>query len=252
MSCPCAGALALLQRRQNADGGEHAAHHVVDRSAGAQRPARRARSYRRARPSSAPPRRARRVLVRAGQKALERAIDQARVVRFRALRSRGPSPRARRDGNSRSTRRRSRSGASPASRPLRRFQVEREAPLVAVEAEKKPAPGSRQIAACCRRRPTGSTLITSAPRSREHEPAGGPHHHVRELDDADAVERQLTVMATLRGRRREALRQSGVGQMAVERLARQAFGEHLRASISLSISMPVRAPSIRAGTRGPR
>ena len=53
-----AGALALAQRGQHADRAEHAAHDVVDRRAGAQRPPLAGRSCTTGRPSSAPPRRA--------------------------------------------------------------------------------------------------------------------------------------------------------------------------------------------------
>ena len=162
-----------ISARHDADDGEHAAHDVVDRSARAQRPSRRPGHV--GEPAhhlhDFVERRA--VLVGAREEALERAVDRAADCRARARRSRARARPSRRAGNSRSARRRARSACWRTPCPFGALMSSARLRLLRLNVGKKPAPepGSRRVLSPS---PTGSTLITSAPRSARMSPQLGP------------------------------------------------------------------------------
>ena len=186
-----ARAIARLERQHGAEGAEHAAHDVDDGRAGAQRPSRRAghvsetahhlHDFVQRWP----------LLVRPGQKAFQRAIDQPRVDLRQVL---GPQPalghRARREILDHHV---GRLQELHQDRPaLGRIGVERQALLVAVEvAEEAGAEAAQLPRAVAVDRFDLDHL--GAEVGQDHA-AGRAEDGVREFDDADAFERRCQTM----------------------------------------------------------
>ena len=192
---PASGFLPLAQRRHHADHSEHAAHHVDHGRARAQRPAWRSRHV------GEPAHHLRDLVQRGavrvgpGQEPLERHVDQPRVDLGHGL---GSEPELRH-------------GAGPEvlgqdigrgdelardRHALRRFQVERDRALVAVECRKEACAGADQtprIVAVGRRLDLDHVGAEVA----ENEAAARPHDHVAELDDADARQGQTLLAHVL-------------------------------------------------------
>ena len=168
-----AGAVAAFERREDADHAEHAAGDVDHRGARAQRPARRpghigeaAHHLRHLVERGA-------MLVGAGEEALGGAVDQPGIgVLERCVAEPEPVERARAEILDHDVGAR-RTAARAAASPSVALEIEADAALVAVE--------HREIASARARAgvrvwspPSGSTLITSAPRSARITPVDGP------------------------------------------------------------------------------
>ena len=183
-----AGRLALAQRGQDADRGEGAAHDVDHRGARAQRPVGQAGHVREAAHHLRHLVERRAVLVGAVQEALQRAVDEARVVALAAGRRKSRACRARRGGSSPSAHRPCSRSCSTNSRPSGCCRSTARLFLLRLNTGKKPDP------ACSRRRVLSPferlDLDDFGAEVGEHQAAGGAHHHVRELDHPHAFERK--------------------------------------------------------------
>ena len=179
--------LALLQRQHRAEGAEHAAHDVDHRGAGAQRPARRTGHVGEPAHHLHDLVERRPLLVRSGQEALQRAIDQPRIDLLEIL---GPQPalghRARREILDHHV---GRLQQLHQHRPaLGRIGVEREALLVAIEVAEEAAAEAAQLARAIAVDRLDLDHL-GAEIGQDHA-AGRPEDGVGELDDADAFERR--------------------------------------------------------------
>ena len=180
-----AGALALAQRGEHADGAEHAAHDVVDRGAGAQRPPVRAGHV--GQPAhhlhdlvEREP-----VLVRAGQEALVRDVDQARELRSTASRGRARSFAIRPGRKFSSITSHWPISSTAVARPLGVLMSSTTLFLLRLKLRKKPMPEARQLARLVAARRLD--LDDLGAEVGEDHAAGRAHHHVGELDDANAA-----------------------------------------------------------------
>ncbi len=181
------GAVALAQRGQHADGAEHAAHDVVDRGARAQRTPAWAGHVGQAAHHLHHLVQRQPVLVRAGQEALVRDVDQVRVVarqrgvvQPQLLHQAGPEVLQQHVALARQL---GRGGA-----PFLGGDVQHHALLVAVEGAEEADAQARQVARLVAAgRPYLDHL--GAEVGQDHA-AGGAHHHMREFDHADAGQRQ--------------------------------------------------------------
>jgi hypothetical protein len=183
-----AGMAALVQRRQYRDRAEHAAHHVVDGRAGAQRAVAPAghvgesphHLHDLVEPGAA--------LIRAGKEALERAINESGI--HLAQRLLAESQLVHRAGlEVLGHHVRARDELQHGLAPARRLDIDGEALLVAVVSREEARAGGDELAGMIA---VGRLdLDDLGTQVGEDQPAGRPHHHVAELRDPDALEGQL-------------------------------------------------------------
>ena len=183
------GALTLLERCERCYHAEHAAQDVDHRGAGAQRLAGWPGHMRETGHELHDLVQRRAPLVRAGEKPLERNVHEAGVLGRQALEVAAQALHG--AGSIVLDDDVGRCGKALDERPpLRRLEVDREAPLVAVEVAEKADGEARQTArvvAIGRR----LHLDDVAAEVGEHEARGRPHDRVAELQHAKARERQI-------------------------------------------------------------
>jgi hypothetical protein len=187
-SWPLARAVAFPQRRHDRDRAEHAAHHVVHRRARAQRTAHGPRHVREAAHHLHHFIERGALLVRAGQEALQRAIDEPRVhLRERLVAK--PLRLERAGTEILEEHVRIRAELLRRRDAFRRREIECHALLVAAERGEESGAGALEI-------PRGIALAFGLDLDHfraqvgEHEAGSRPHDHVGELDHADAFEGQ--------------------------------------------------------------
>ncbi len=184
---PLPGRVALAQRRLHRDDAEHRPHDVDDRGAGAQRPARRPGHEGKTGLELHDLVQGRAVLVRAGEIALQREIDQTRVERRQLLPADAePLHRAGAVILDHDIGRRDQPVDNCPS--LRPFQIDREAALVAVEGGEEPGPEPAEPARviALRRR---LDLDHLGAKLGEDQPGGRTHDRMREFEDPKARQR---------------------------------------------------------------
>ena len=186
-----AGGLADPQRRLDADDAEHAAHDVIDAGSGAQRLAGRAGHIGESAEHLHDLVQGRPVPVGSGQEALEGAVDESRIAGRELLvpvahRLHLPDPEVLQQDVG---------GVDEVEDavPIGRLgDVELDAVLVAVERGEQAGSRTGQVAGLVAGPARFDLDHLGAEVGQDH-PAAGPHDHVGELDDADAVERQRLV-----------------------------------------------------------
>ena len=182
-----AGPVTLLQRGEDGDHAEHSAGDVDHRSAGAQRPPRRARHVGQAAHHLHHLVERGAILVGTTEEALLRAVDQPRVQRREVVVAEAEllhRPLAEVLDHHVGARRQ----APRQLEPARVLEVQAEALLVAVvHGEVAGARAEQRARGIATDRLDLDDLGAELDQDGAH---GGPHHHVRELDDLDARQRQ--------------------------------------------------------------
>ena len=185
---PAPRRIAKPESTQDGNGAKHAAHHVIHRRPGAERPPRRAGHVSKARLHLHHLIQGSAVFIRAGQIALKRTIDQPRVARRKRLiaQALGCKP-ARAEILHHHIRR--------INQALQGFQIAsiiriyRHTFLVAAESGEESGAGCNQIA-CAITLARGFYFDHLGPQIGQHQAASGPHNHVGEFNNANSGERK--------------------------------------------------------------
>ncbi|MNC17418.1 hypothetical protein D3C75_652970 [compost metagenome] len=224
-----ASGVALVERSQHANGTEHATHDVVHRAARAQRAAHWPGHVRQAGHHLHHLVQRQAVVVRAAEEAFVRGIDQPRVALAQRCVVQAQlvhTPRLEVLDEHVGGVDQLQHGVAA----FRRFDIDGDALLVAVEGAEEARPRAQQAARAVTAQ--GFDLDHFGAKVTEDHAAGRPHDHVRNLDDTDAVQGKSGHRATPRSSRsgvagsaREVQRQSGAGDAAVQGLARQRFAQ---------------------------